>query len=61
MADWKSKLADRLPSFTRKQVFYLIALVGGLLIVGATIIYVPTSVTWGTFGCDKGSMKVIKK
>jgi len=50
---WKDKLIDKFPKLTRQQVFLLFA----LLAIIALIIFVPFTIDWGKFHCEKGAVK----
>lgn len=54
MIDWKAKLADKFPRLTRRQLFYLLIIIGIILI----FVFVPMSLQQGDFFCDKGAMKM---
>jgi len=57
MVTWKEKLISKLPKFTRKQIFYIIAIISLL----AIIIFVPMSIKWNGFSCDKQGVEIRKK
>lgn len=56
MNTWKEKLMDKLPKFTRKQVFMFFGIIGFILIM----VFVPLNLKCGKFQCVKGSQQVKK-
>lgn len=57
MAIWKSKLADKLPKLTRKQILFIIIFLGVLIV----FIFIPITFKYGSFSCDKQGIEVRKK
>jgi len=56
MITWKEKLMDKLPKFTRKQIFMFFGIIGFILIM----VFVPLNMRWGNFECNKGAQQVKK-